>query len=243
MHSCSPTRACALGNRKASPPNLPSIHEHPHTHTLSLSLFPSFCGSLAPGRLERSTLRLTASRSSQLSYGSLEYHRCSNRKPTLQAKFVGGRCNCSGMPLALSLWPGCFGSQHFCNCHRWGLRPFRQMLYHDCLVDASCLENITSADKVTGARSVAASYKPPMLVTRVRLPACAYFPCACCSCGVVLVLIPRITAAVDHESQHALDPNQPHQETDIDIRFALHYHLWSPPGTLSTHGLVAMTSA
>ena len=73
-----------------------------------------------------------------------------------------------------------------------------------------------------GACSVAASYKPPMLVTRVRLPACAYFPCACCSCGVVLVLIPRITAAVDHESQHALDPNQPHQETDIDIRFALH---------------------
>lgn len=28
-----------------------------------------------------------------------------------------------------------------------------------------------------GACSVAASYKPPMLVTRVRLPACAYFPC------------------------------------------------------------------
>ena len=26
----------------------------------------------------------------------------------------------------------------------------------------------------TGACSVAASYKPPMLVTRVRLPACAF---------------------------------------------------------------------
>ena len=31
-----------------------------------------------------------------------------------------------------------------------------------------------------GARSVAVSYKPPMLVTRVRLPACAFFfHCAC----------------------------------------------------------------
>ena len=110
---------------------------------------------------------------------------------------------------------------------------------------ASCCKDFKIHDLPNdrSACSVAASYKPPMLVTRVRLPACAYFPCACCSCGVVLVLIPRITAAVDHESQHALDPNQPHQETDIDIRFALHYHLWSPPGTLSTHGLVAMTSA
>ena len=37
----------------------------------------------------------------------------------------------------------------------------------------------------TGACSVAASYKPPMLVTRVRLPACAFsnialLKCACC---------------------------------------------------------------
>jgi hypothetical protein len=28
--------------------------------------------------------------------------------------------------------------------------------------------------EAVSARSVAASYKPPMLVTRVRLPACAY---------------------------------------------------------------------
>jgi len=33
-----------------------------------------------------------------------------------------------------------------------------------------------SRPTVTGARSVAASYKPPMLVTRVRLPACAFAP-------------------------------------------------------------------
>ena len=34
------------------------------------------------------------------------------------------------------------------------------------LDDAACIS----------ACSVAASYKPPMLVTRVRLPACAHFP-------------------------------------------------------------------
>lgn len=34
-----------------------------------------------------------------------------------------------------------------------------------------------SASEDVSARSVAASYKPPMLVTRVRLPACAYASC------------------------------------------------------------------
>ena len=34
----------------------------------------------------------------------------------------------------------------------------------------------SSASEDVSARSVAASYKPPMLVTRIRLPACAYAP-------------------------------------------------------------------
>ena len=34
--------------------------------------------------------------------------------------------------------------------------------------------NVTWLSSITSARSVAASYKPPMLVTRVRLPACAF---------------------------------------------------------------------
>ena len=73
--------------------------------------------------------------------------------------------------------------------------------------ESSCRDfKIHELPNVRSACSVAASYKPPMLVTRVRLPACAYFPCACCFRGVILVSTPRITTAVDHESQQATGP-------------------------------------
>ena len=42
------------------------------------------------------------------------------------------------------------------------------------LADKSCIGNVESDHSAVSARSVAASYKPPMLVTRVRLPACAF---------------------------------------------------------------------
>ena len=47
-------------------------------------------------------------------------------------------------------------------------------------LSASPDDSLTATDAAgiqhnQGACSVAASYKPPMLVTRVRLPACAYF--------------------------------------------------------------------
>ena len=48
----------------------------------------------------------------------------------------------------------------------------------------SCAFVCELVDIATSARSVAASYKPPMLVTRVRLPACALDPCG-------RVLLPR----------------------------------------------------
>ena len=57
------------------------------------------------------------------------------------------------------------------------------ILTHRIFQDTKCI-TITSSHVVpfeicyqriaTSARSVAASYKPPMLVTRVRLPACAF---------------------------------------------------------------------
>ena len=37
-----------------------------------------------------------------------------------------------------------------------------------------CKPRLLSFQSIIGARSVVASYKPPMLVTRVRLPACAF---------------------------------------------------------------------
>ena len=55
------------------------------------------------------------------------------------------------------------------------------------------------------ARSVAAPYTPPMLATRVRLPACAF----CGLCGCVLVLRARVSDAVATPSQFARRPAPP----------------------------------
>ena len=45
---------------------------------------------------------------------------------------------------------------------------------HEWIRAGFIVQFATSQKQFTGACSVAASYKPPMLVTRVRLPACAF---------------------------------------------------------------------
>ena len=60
----------------------------------------------------------------------------------------------------------------------------------------SSLRHIELRDSriATSARSVAASYKPPMLVTRVRLPACAFLHLHCYGCS------PEMDSTQEHKA-------------------------------------------
>ena len=99
---------------------------------------------LPPG-LEPGTFRLLAERSNQLSYRT----RCE----MTPSSFTTQNIKSSQQPLKPT--------------------PLKEETFAR-LARIACASHSNENTSATSARSVAASYKPPMLVTRVRLPACAW---------------------------------------------------------------------
>jgi hypothetical protein len=104
---------------------------------------------MVPPGLEPGTFRLLAERSNQLSYRT----RCE----MTPSSFTTQNIKSSQQPLKPT--------------------PLKEETFAP-LARIACASHSNENTSATSARSVAASYKPPMLVTRVRLPACAFLqPC------------------------------------------------------------------
>ena len=131
----------------------------------------------------------------------------------------GGVCVCMCVGVFGCVCVGVFGCVSVCVGVCVGVRRCVCVVVCMCVCVSVCLSVCLCRFSVMrcrsrshGARSVAVSYKPSMLVTRVRLPACASF---CGSCVCVAVSLFCVCGALVRNSPHwGLNPGPSVYKTD-----------------------------